>query len=128
MGRPRKPTNLLKMSGAFKKHPERLAARANEPTDLPDLALEPPEFISSVEKEAWRYLRARLIPGVAKESDEPAFINLCNLWAQFLAGGIKAPERKQMDVLLGKFGATPSERSKVSAGPKPKGNKFAAIA
>lgn len=127
MGRPRTPTNLLKMAGAFKKHPERLAARANEPSGMPELAFEPPAYLNQPDRDSWLHLRPKLAPGVAMESDEPAFGLLCALWSKKTVGALAPPESKQIESLLGKFGGTPSDRSKVSAGPKPKANKFAAI-
>lgn len=117
----------MEMRGSFKAHPERRDQRADEPVGLPELRQDAPEWLSQPVKDAWKYLRAKLIPRVALEPDEPAFINLCEFWSRFVVNALPAPERKQMDTLLGKFGMNPSERSKVSAGPKQKANKFAAI-
>jgi hypothetical protein len=126
-GRPRTPTKILEMRGAFKANPQRLAQRENEPSDLPDLAWDAPADLSQSDRDSWGYLRPKQIPGVAKQSDEPAFRLLVSLWSKKIIGALLPPESKQIEALLGKFGGTPSERSKVSAGPKPKVNKFANI-
>jgi hypothetical protein len=58
MPRPRKPTALLKLRGAFKHDPQRKKARQNEPlvtTPLPD----PPNNLSADVAKAWREMKAR---------------------------------------------------------------------
>jgi hypothetical protein len=58
MARPRLPTALLELRGAFKHDPKRKKARQNEPlvtTALPD----PPENLQPDVSEAWRHMKAR---------------------------------------------------------------------
>lgn len=52
MATPRKPTAILELNGAFKNHPARGRARANEPKPDPDLGL-PPGRLTKNEKAAW---------------------------------------------------------------------------
>ena len=58
MARPRKPTALLELQGAFNHDPQRKRARQNEPlftTPLPD----PPETLRPYFAKAWRQIKAR---------------------------------------------------------------------
>ena len=52
MGRPRKPTNVLKMQGAYRKDPQRLKARENEPVNLDPIG-PCPEYLTEAGKTAW---------------------------------------------------------------------------
>ena len=63
MGRKRKPTAVLEMSGAFKKNPDR---RRNEPESTGPLG-SPPESFSKPEVEAWRVLVERAPTGVLRK-------------------------------------------------------------
>jgi hypothetical protein len=53
MSRPRTPTAVLELRGAFKAYPERARERAGEPRPTEPLG-EPPGRLKSHEKAAWR--------------------------------------------------------------------------
>jgi hypothetical protein len=58
MPRPRTPTAILELRGAFQRNPNRLKARKSEPlvtTPLPD----PPECLSTAAAEAWSEMQSR---------------------------------------------------------------------
>ena len=52
MGRPRKPTNILEMNGAFKINPQRKAAREHEPVNLDPIG-PCPDYLTEAGKTAW---------------------------------------------------------------------------
>ena len=52
MARPRKPSNVLELKGAFSKNPKRGAARANEPDPVGDIG-EAPAYLDENEKACW---------------------------------------------------------------------------
>ena len=127
-GRPRKPTKLLLLSGAAKNHPERLRQRAQEPE--PDAGLgEPPDYFDAADRERWEELVAIVPAGVLTRMDRPAAETLCRLWARERRGDLKTSDRRLLVSLFGKFGLTPSERSKVHApgGAKRPANRFAGL-
>lgn len=126
MARPRIPTKILEMRGSFKKDPQRQTARANEPTDLP-LPGDPHSTLTDDQKKAWAYILERCPAGVLRQSDEIALEACARLYAEMRVGTIDRTGTKQLMDILSKFGMTPSDRSRVSAGDKPKVNKFANI-
>ncbi len=125
-GKPRTPTTLLAMRGAFRTHPERKAQRKNEPIDIPGIG-EPLAYFTADQREAWGWILSRCPEGVLRRSDEIAVEMAARLLAAMRAGTIDRPGLKQLDTLIGKFGMNPSERSKVSAAKNPRANKFASI-
>jgi hypothetical protein len=69
-GRPRKPTNLLKLTGYFEKHPERLAARESAPVPAGELGEPPAHF--NVKKGAEGCDQAAELAGIWREVAEMA--------------------------------------------------------
>lgn len=148
MARPRKPTNILHLTGAFKKDPQRLAARINEP-NLPTGLREPPEWLDTHGQEEW----ARIVPdlesaGVTSRIEATALGCYCQAVsrlrkaeAEIFRDGItimtdsglkKHPavsiaERAALIVakFAGEFGMTPASRSRVSAKPHEEAGEFA---
>lgn len=116
MARPRTPTNVLALRGAFDKNPDRGRARANEPAPTKPLGL-PPKHLTDEQKAVWRELAKRLPEGVAFDSDRHAFEMLAVLFAEFRASQLRMPppQMRQIENLLGRFGLTPADRSKVKA-------------
>jgi phage terminase small subunit len=72
MPQPRKPSNLLKMTGAFAKNPDRGRARANEPVPTGELG-GPPKHLSPAAKKIWHELAKQLPTGVAADCDRLSF-------------------------------------------------------
>jgi hypothetical protein len=78
MGRPRKSTALLELSGYFRKHPDRRRARANEPVSNGPLG-DPPEHFDAQQCAMWKELARASPAGVLGGSDRAYFEILCGL-------------------------------------------------
>jgi len=122
----RVPTKIMDLRGAFKVHPERKRERENEPQPTEDIGA-PPKGLSRSEKACWREIVKNSPPGVLKNSDRVALEMLSCLLAEFRIQKtlFKAAKLAQLNSLLGRFGYTPSDRSKVYVEPPPKKNKYA---
>jgi hypothetical protein len=129
MARPRKPTNILYLSGAFKKNPQRAEARANEPKPSAP-AGDPPDWLNQSEREAWTWIVARCAPGVLGNSDDGILELTAGLRALLTQRNLDVKGRALLKACYAELGMTPASRSKVHARPggeeKPK-NAFAAV-
>lgn len=124
MARPRKPTNVLELNGAFKKDPQR-ARKDAEPAG--ELTGAPPHINGAV-LHAWNEITRYAPRDVLTESDRLSIELAANLLAQFREDPIEFTAAKlvRLEALLGKFGMTPADRSKVGGKKEaPKGNPFA---
>jgi hypothetical protein len=126
MGRPRKPTNVLELTGAFRKNPARAAERDDEPAADVPIGPAPPHF-DALQVEAYDELVRRAHRGVLCDSDGVAV----EVGAVLLARLRKAPddftagEFGRLQAILGTLGMTPADRSKVSAiKPREKANPY----
>jgi hypothetical protein len=151
MGRPRKPTKELELSGAFEKHPERKREREHEP--IPDGPIGPPPSHWVVAEGAfkfqeygrliaiWHQLIAEAPPGVLSVSDRTLLEVICVQVDQFRRGLLKPPGKKDLTDMLGTIGCRPDKRAGLKVAPGAgiapnagssdsgkKGNEFAAIA
>jgi len=114
MARPRKPTELLKASGAFIANPERLAARDGEPIVTDPLGA-PPEHLNPHEIQVWREIEAMIPARVATAADALALECLVKLTLQ-----IRTEEKPtaalfaQALTYMGRFGLTPADRAKMT--------------
>jgi phage terminase small subunit len=134
MARPRKPTNVLTLSGSFVAHPERARARADEPEPVGEVG-EPPAHLSPEEKAAWREIVDMCPPGVLALSDRLILEHGSRLLAQLRKDRTYVDSRLmlRLEGTLGRLGLTPADRSRVapSKAAPAKGkplNRFAAIA
>ena len=127
MPAPRKPTALLKLTGAMDRNKQRYASRATEPK--PQIGIgEPPKWLDRSQRATWRDLQAEIVPGVLTRQDRQAFALLCCLLSQFRATPETMPTSRisQMNSLLGQFAMTPATRSRVAVIPGPREpNRFA---
>ena len=116
MARPRTATNVLALRGTFKKNPDRGRARADEPVVTEPLG-DPPEQLSAECCVAWDYLHKCAPYGVLTRADRVAFELAAVLFAQFRQSPFEMDSAKiaRLNALLGQFGMTPSDRSKVTA-------------
>lgn len=124
MARPRKPTNVLELKGAFKKNPQRARKDAETVGPLSD----PPPHLGGAELHAWREIAEHAPLDVLTDSDRIALELAANLLAQFRLDPLDFPATKlvRLEALLGKFGMTPADRAKVGAKKEAlKGNPFA---
>ena len=125
MARPKTPTNIHVLKGTVKTHPERMRERENEPKDDRPLGDAPADFSES-EQKAWQDLVGNAIPGVLMQADRVSVEVAAILLASVRTRQATAAEYGQLIRLLGQFGMTPSERSKINLGGKVKSkNPFA---
>lgn len=126
MARPRKPTNVLELKGAFKQNPNRGAERANEPEAAGEIG-DAPARLSEFERECWQELVSQCHAGVLCAADR--------LFVEYGAR-VLAQLRNQVDIdpklgirfetVCARLGMTPSDRSKVALlKPKEHENPFA---
>ena len=111
MGRIPVPTEILETRGSFLKHPER--RRPNEPQEPRPLG-NAPRCLTAEQKKLWAEVAHALPPGVGKFADRYALEILVRLLAKERADSINNNERGQLIKLLGSFGMTPADRSKIS--------------
>lgn len=143
MGRPRKTTQQHELSGSFDTHPERKAARALEPIPHGPLGASPACFTAAggcPEEESerlvaiWDEIVSEVPPGVLTICDRKHLELACRLLNRIRKDLGKSGDYSRLDVLLGKMGMNPSDRSKVSVVPGSKptdgevSNPFDAIA
>lgn len=123
MARPRTPTKVLELRGAFAKNPNRAREDAQDAGALQD----PPESLTPDAEEAWHQIVKAAPLSVITESDRFALEIAAILLADFRAdpAGFPAAKLARLEALLGKFGMTPADRSKVGATrQQPKANPF----
>jgi phage terminase small subunit len=119
MARPRTPTNVHVLRGTGKVHPERMRERKNEPKEDRQIG-DIPEYLAEDEKKAWREIVTNVIPGVLGQADRNSVELASVLMAAFRRRETTSSDLGQLIRLLGQFGMTPSERSKINVGGKGK--------
>jgi len=124
MGRMPQPTEILDAKGSFIKHPE--YKRPDEPVVTKPLG-SPPAHLTPEQKKAWKEIAKQIPPGVAKQADRLSMEMMSVLLCKFRDGTAKASESAQLINLLARFGMTPADRTKVSAGEAPKQSRLAAF-
>lgn len=114
MGRSRKPTEILNLTGRLAHDGKRFADRKGEPVKNAKLG-GPPDRLEATERELWVEIKTKLVPGVALQSDAEAFEILVGLIARYRRKAITQGESGMLLKLLSVFGMTPADRSRVSA-------------
>lgn len=112
MGAPRKPTVLKEIQGSAKQHPGRL--NKNEP--LPVRGIGPAhKSLGEFEKEIWDEIVGISYAGVLGEADRLALEMMCRLTADMRLdySEFSAAKMTQLSQLCGRFGMTPSDRTKI---------------
>lgn len=125
MPRPRKPTNVLQLAGAFKHDPARGRARINEPEPDGDIG-DPPEHLTPEESLCWLELVGLSHEGVLCRADR-AFVEYgARVWAQLRTQNDFDPKLGiRFEAVCTKLGMTPADRSRVQmTPPKPKANPY----
>jgi hypothetical protein len=111
MGRTRIPTAVLELRGAFKRNPDRLRARKNEPlvtTPLP----EPSPNLPKPVKEAWLEMQSR---GFWLTSADRFLVEIAaTLMARYRIDELKSGDVSLLIGLLGKIGFSPKERGSMN--------------
>lgn len=118
-GPARKPSNILKASGAFTKNPSRGRARADEPEVRGELG-EPPERMTEAQREYWNELKGYMHLGVCAENDRPAFTTLVFMYEALWKSDCEVSVMVAFLKALAYFGMTPADRSRVKVTNKPK--------
>jgi hypothetical protein len=111
MARPRKPTAMLELLGAFKRNPNRLKARKNEPlvaTPLP----EPPKYLTTAATAAWLEMKDW---GYWLTSADRFLVEIAaTLVARYRIDELKSGDVSLLIGLLGKIGFSPNERGRMN--------------
>lgn len=118
MSKPRKPTNVLELSGAFKKNPKRGRKRANEPTPADGIG-SPPTHLCDASKAAWKELVKICVPGVLTRSDRFIVEITANLLTEYRRSpdDFLTSRMTQLRGALSQLGLNPVDRSKVGVFP-----------
>lgn len=117
-GRPRKPTKLLELSGAFKHNPDRALDRAEEPRPLGEVG-DPPDTLSAGGKKCWVEIVSLLPFGVAFDSDRVALeqyaetLAFCRMKKWRYDKGVDSKVLVRMEAMYARFGMTPADRSRI---------------
>ncbi|HEY2396426.1 MAG TPA: hypothetical protein VGH81_10680 [Rudaea sp.] len=121
MARPKTPTNVLELSGAFRKNPQRRRGRDGEP--VPKAGIGPaPAHLSADESAAWDDIVSDSSPGVLGDSDRAYLEITAGLLALERRVGFEnmdCSKLRLLSTMLGKLGLNPSDRSHVKVGGKP---------
>ncbi len=112
MPRPRKPTEVLEVQGAFKVHPER--KREVGPKSTKPLGM-PPDYLTLAEVDVWHEVVGNAPGGVLTSTDRPIIEMLVRIMAKSRVEWPKTSEWAVMLQCLVRLGWTPSDRSKVQA-------------
>jgi hypothetical protein len=111
MGRPRTPTAVLKLRGAFINHPSRGRDREFEPriaTGLPA----PPPYLDSGTGRMWLEMKSR---GYWLTSADRFLVEIAAvLMARYRIGELNSGDVSMLINLLGKIGFSPGERAKMN--------------
>jgi hypothetical protein len=113
-GRPRYPTNVLNLRGAFKKHPERKAERENEPDPIGEIG-NPPDHCPAEVAACWREIVGIAHKGTLCAGDRLVLEHGARILAHLRrnAWDVNPAILVRWECFLGKLGMTPSDRSKV---------------
>ncbi len=124
MARPRIPSKIQELKGAFKKDPQR--ARKSEPVPNAAFPKDPPNHLTDKEKDTWIEVSSRVPSGVLSDADVFQVEALSRLLALFRETEEPSMAMYQrLESALGKLGLNPSARAGLSV-EKPVKNKYAA--
>ncbi len=120
MARPRKPTNMLALTGAFKINPKRAVARKDEPAPVGEIG-EAPDHLLEAERKAWAEIVGLCHKGTLCAADKLVIEHGARVLAALRAMTEYTDVRLmvRLEAVLGRLGLTPADRSRVSA-TKPK--------
>lgn len=118
----RKPSNVLQLSGAFAKNPNRTRT---DPTPRGPIGSAPRQVPITFRK-AWDLIVKACPEGVLADRDRLAVEIAASLFVQFRAAPADFPAVKlaRLQCLLADLGMTPAAASRVVAAPKPQRNDF----
>lgn len=112
MARPRKPTAVLELKGAFAKNPNRKTARSNEPIINEQIG-DPPILLGDDEQTLWLELAGY---GTWLTAGDRLLLEIaCRLMVMFRANALDGGGISKLITSLAKLGFSPTDRSKVNA-------------
>jgi len=114
------PLKILKLRGADRKNPARIKERENEP--VPKAALgDPPKHLTKGERKCWRELVRKAPYGIIGDCDAWEVEIASSLMAKYRRSRLDIPEARLnlLHSIMGRFGFTPADRSRISV-PQPK--------
>jgi hypothetical protein len=126
-GRPRKPSNVLELKGAFEKNPARGRARENEPVPTGEIGA-PPSHLPTDVATCWEEIVGLTHHGVLCKADRLIVEHAARMLARLRLMEWRTDPAIliRFEVCLGKLGMTPADRSKVSVmKPDEKENPYA---
>lgn len=120
MAPPRKPTNILALTGAFSKNPKRGAARANEPEPVGVIG-DAPAHLSESERVCWGHIVAMCHEGSLCSADKLIIEHGARILSALRASSEYADTKLmvRLECVLGRLGLSPADRSRVQV-VKPK--------
>jgi phage terminase small subunit len=123
MARPKTPSNILQLKGAFDKNPQR--ENKSEPAGNGDFVAEAPAHLSQAEAACWDEVVGLVPAGVLTGSDLLQVELVAKLLVRFREEGAEMPAQllTRFSAEMGKIGLSPSSRAGLSVS-KPKTNKF----
>ena len=126
MARHAQPLEVAKLKGADKKNPQRY--RATPPKSKLPLGRAPADLIEGADA-CWYELSDMSVPGVLTGADRIALEVLANMLCEYRAAPKDFATTKlgQMIGILGRFGMTPSDRTKLGVEDKKQDNPFARL-
>ena len=110
MGRPRTPTEILELRGAYRKDPQR--RRPVGPKSEKELG-QPPSHLTKLEVTCWNELERNIIAGVLTSAERWTVEIASRLMARLRTDWLTGAEFAQLSKALSSLGMTPADRSKV---------------
>ncbi|MDA9981517.1 hypothetical protein N9H39_02025 [Gammaproteobacteria bacterium] len=127
MANPRKPSNILRLTGAKRKNPGRYKGRGKTATDNRPVG-RCPSFLTEPQKVAWKELVANSAPGVLLRSDRIAIELTVRLLVQVREGDhVTSATQAVLTSMLSKLGLTPASSTNVSIPAPETQNPFADV-
>lgn len=127
MAPPRKPSNVLALTGAFKRNPKRGAAREHEP--IPEGVIgDAPAHLNESEKACWGDIVKLCHEGSLCAADRLIVEHSARILAALRSSPAYVDTRLmvRLECVLGKLGLSPADRSKVNViKPTSAANPFA---
>lgn len=114
-GRPRKPTELMLLKGAFDHNPDRRREIGPKSEDLGDYV---PPTLTREEAKVWRELTRIAPKDVLTQTDRVVLEIVVRLTAKMRAGAADVKELSLLSSNLSKLGWTPADRSRISSTKK----------
>lgn len=129
MARPRTPSNILELRGAFDKHPER---RREDAPGAGPFDPEPPAGLTDDEIAAWRVIVAALPQVSLTATERPGITQMARIWAALQKTNPASQDFKRLDDSFRQWavqmGLTLQARTKLgTSGKTDKPNRFAGL-